>query len=224
MKRLWFLLAGLVSALPVAADSPHFGEARPLEFTVLVGRERTVLESKIQSSPTTVARAGISWREQFGPRVTIGLFGGYTSVTQTGNPLTAGLKLEGYHAGISLQLALLQTERVRLFIAGDYAYQDVDRASGEQSVELEWYERRARLGAAVALASRVQIYGGGSYGRIDGQERVTGTVNDTSDFSRRARHGSFLGLELNVEPGGYAGVETYSGISRGGKIYFEKRF
>jgi hypothetical protein len=223
VKRLWLLLAGLVPALPAAADPPHFGEARPFEFTVLIGRERTVFESDIRSSPTTVRRVGISWREQFGPRVAIGLFGGYTSVTQTGNPLTAGLKLDGYHAGISLHLALLQTERVRLFIAGDYAYQDVDRTGGEQSVALEWYELRARLGAAVALAPRVQIYGGGSYGHIDGQERVTGAVNGTTDFERRARYGGFLGLNFNVEPGGYVGVEAWSGLGRGGKIYFEKR-
>lgn len=223
MKRLWLLLAGFTLMPPAAAGPPRFDEARPFEFTVTAGRERTVFESDTQSSPTTVKRVGISWHEQFGPRVEIGLFGGYTSVTQTGNPLTAGLKLDGYHAGISLRLALLQTERVRLFIGSDYAYQDVDHVGGEQSVTLEWYELRARLGAAAALTPRVHLYGGGSYGYIDGQERATGAVDRTTDFERRRRYGGFLGLDFNVEPGGYVGVEAWSGLSRGGKVYFEKR-
>jgi hypothetical protein len=30
------------------------------------------------------------------------LFGGYVYVTQTGNPITAGIELDGFHAGFSM--------------------------------------------------------------------------------------------------------------------------
>ncbi len=177
-----------------------------------------------QSYDTTSRRIGVSWREKTSEHVTLGMYGGYAYVTQMNNPATAGLQLDGYHVGFSLQGILLGGQRASLIYSVTYTYQKVDHKSDTQTVVIDWSESQAQLGTIIALTKKLRLYGGGSYGYIKGQERANGTITHTTDISRDARAGGFLGIDWNVDPDGYIGVEASAGLTRGGEIYFKRSY
>jgi hypothetical protein len=200
------------------------GDDTRLDFSVRFDQSKIDLKYGANDINTTVKRVGVYWHERFSERLRLGLFGGYTALTQTNSPLTAGSTLEGYHAGVTLHVNLIQTKRLHLFFSFDYAYQDVDNHKDGQTVDISWTEPNARLGAAVNLSANVRVFGGANYGSIDGQERDSGTVNQTVDFEHRGRSGGFVGADLRLDESGFVGIAARSGLNRGGEIYFKKLF
>jgi hypothetical protein len=221
-------LLGLLMIMPVLAEAA--GPLTPdnrvesLDFSLRFTRAKMPLDYGDRAYDTTSRWIGLSLRETAGQRVTLGMYGGYAYVTQTGNPVTAGMELGGFHAGFSLHGVILENRRVSLFYALDYTYQKVDHTDDTQTVVIDWSQSQAHLGAIAALTQNFRFYGGGSYGRLDGEERASGTVNRTTAISRDARGGGFLGLDLNTDPDGYVGIEVRSGLTRGGEIYFKRRY
>lgn len=226
MKRRtvsWLLLALPVlveAAGPLAPED----NSKAVDFSLRFARAKAPFDYGTRDYDTTSRWLGVSLREKTSEHLTLGMYGGYAYVTQTNNPVTAGIELNGYHAGFSLHGVILAGRRASLFYALDYTYQKVDHKSDTQTVVIDWSEPHAQLGAVIAITQRLRLYGGGNYGYIDGEERVSGAVNRTTGFSRDSRAGGFLGLDLNVELDGYADIEAGSGLTRRGEIYFKKRF
>ena len=227
MRRLTALL--LIFILPAPAEAagplvPADNNSSTLDFSLRFARTKMPLDYAGRTQDSTSSWLGVSLREQASKRVTLGMYGGYAWLTQTNNPVTAGIELDGYHAGFSLHGVLLEGQRASLYGALDYGYQKADHKGDAQTVVIDWTQSQAQLGVMLALAERWRLYGGGSYGKIDGEERASGSVNHTLAFERGARSGGFLGLDLNVETDGYIGIEARSGLMRGGEIYFKRRF
>jgi hypothetical protein len=218
----------LLMIMPVLAEAA--GPLTPdnrvesLDFSLRFASAKMPLDYGGRTYDTTSRWIGLSLREKASQSVTLGMYGGYAYVTQTGNPVTAGMELDGFHAGFSLHGVMLENRRALLFYAFDYTYQKVDNKSDAQTVVIDWSQPQAQLGAIISLTQNFRFYGGGSYGRIDGEERTSGTVNRTTAISRDAHGGVFLGLDLNTDPDGYVGIEVRSGLTRGGEIYFKRRY
>src|SRR3989344_6100580 len=177
-------LLGLLMIIPVLAEAagplpPDVRVAGP-DFSLRFARAKMPLDYGDRSYDTTSRWIGLSLREKAGQRVTLGMYGGYAYVTQTGNPVTAGMELDGFHAGFSLHGIILENRRVSLFYAIDYTYQKVDHKSDAQTVVIDWSQSQAQLGAIAALTQNFRFYGGGRYGRIDGEEGARGTGNRTT--------------------------------------------
>lgn len=227
MKRgiLWgwlLLMPGLVqAATPLMTDDPD----RTLDFSLYFTSSKAPFDySDGNTYDTTSHMIGAEFREKVGAHLMLGMHGGYTYVTQTGNPLTSGIELDGYHFGLSLYGGLFESQRASLYYAFDYTYQQVDYSNDSQSVTIEWGYPTAQLGASIMLGNRLRLYGGGGYGRIDGDERASGDVNHTTDFSRSARAFEFLGLDLNLGPNGYIGIAGGAGLNRSAEIYFKQNY
>lgn len=227
MKRglLWACL--LFTPLPAQAGDymTPYERDRTVDVSLRFASAKSPLDySDGHAYDTTSRWIGLTLREQMSSRLALGMYGGYAWVIQTGNPLTAGLELGGYHAGFSLDGVLFESRNAALYYALDYTYQKVDDKTDGQTVVLDWSAPRALLGASVAIAHGLRLYGGGGYGYIDGEERASGTVNHTIDFSRSSRAFGFLGLDLNVDPDGYVGIEADTGLTRRAEIYFRRRY
>ena len=219
---------GLLMIVPVLAEAagpltPDDRVAGP-DISLRFASARMPLNYGGRTYDTTSRWIGLSVREKASRSVTLGMYGGSAYVTQSGNPLTAGIELDGFHAGFSLHGVMIENRRVSLFYALDYTYQKVDNTDAAQTVVIDWSQSQAQLGAIAALTQNFRLYVGGSYGRLDGEERASGTINQTTDISRDARVGGFLGLDLNTDPDGYVGIEVRSGLTRGGEIYFKRRY
>jgi hypothetical protein len=208
------------AAGPLTPDDHALG----MDFSLRFASATMPLNYNGLAHDTTSRLMGVSLRQEVSQHITLGMYGGYAYVTQSGNPVTAGLELDGYHAGFSWHGILFASQHASLFYALDYTYQKVDHPGESQTVVMDWSQPQAQLGAIVALTKYFRVYGGGSYGRIDGEERVSGATNLTTDFNRAARAGGFLGFDLNTDVDGYIGVELRSGLTRGAEIYFKRRY
>jgi hypothetical protein len=221
MLLMLFLPALVEGAGPL---TPHDSQASTLDFSVRFARHKIPLEYGNRTQDSSSRWLGISLREKAGERITLGMFGGYAFLTQTNNPVTAGIELEGYHAGFSLHGLLIEGQRLSLYSSVEYIYQKVDHKNDLQTVVIDWALPRAEIGVMAKLARHWRFYGGGTYGKIDGEERASGSINQTLSFERGAMSGGFIGLDLNVETDGYIGIEARLGLVRGGEIYFKRRF
>ena len=227
MKRgifwVWLLcMPGLAqAATPLMVEERD----RNLDFSLYFTRSKMPFDYTDGHTYDTTSRwIGVEFREEVAQQLMLGMHGGYTYVTQTGNPLTSGIELNGYHFGLSLYGTILESRRASLYYAFDYTYQQVENSNDNQSVTIGWSEPAAQIGASIMVGRRLRLYGGGGYGRIDGEERASGEVNHTTDFSRSARALGFLGLELNLGPDGYIGVEAGTGLTRSAEIYFKQSY
>lgn len=215
----------LAAALPVPAQEwggPY--TERPLDFSVRFARQELELERAGARIDSTLDRVGIAWRERFGERLRLGLFLDYASLTQENRPLTAGLELTGYYAGVSLDADLARLGPAALFLQASLAYLRLDDDTPDQSIVLSWTEPAARLGLRAPLGGRLRGYAGVRYGVIDGEERLRGSTNETRSLAEEDRVGGFAGLELALERDGYIGVTAASGPDRTVGIYFGRDF
>lgn len=219
------LLALLAVAAPVSAAD--WGGAAyadlPLDFSLRFARQELDLVGD-GSGDTTIDRVGIGWRERYGERLELGLVLDYVALTQENVPVTAGRELTGYHAGVSLDTDLLRLGPAALFLRAGLGYLRVDDDSPAQSIVISWTEPTLRLGVRGPLAGGLRAYGGVRYGTIDGEERLSGTMNETRSLEEDDRIGGFAGLELALEHGGYVGLSAETGIDRTVGIYFGRTY
>lgn len=226
IRHLFPLLIFLtISGLADAAGPPTSDDnGNSVDFSVRLARAKTSLDYGSQDIDTTIRWLGLSLREKVSKHVTLGMYGGYAYVTQTDNPVTQGIELNGYHAGFTLLGFLYTSQRATLYYTLDYAYQKVDHKGATQTVVIDWFDSRAEIGGLVALTGQVRLYGGGGYGYLDGEERDSGTVNSTKNFKGAERVGGFIGLDLKTDPSGHVGIEARAGMARRVEIYFKRSY
>lgn len=219
------LLALLALAAPVSADDWSGGvySELPLDFSLRFARHELDLAGD-GARDTTVDRVGIGWRERYADNLVLGLFLDYVALTQENEPLTAGRELTGYHAGVSLDADLLRFGPGALFLRAGLGYLRVDDDTPTQAVVISWTEPSLRLGVRGPIAGGLRAYGGVRYGTLDGEERLSGTVDETRSLEEDDRVGGFVGLELALEPGGYVGLSAETGPDRTVGIYFGRTF
>jgi hypothetical protein len=210
-------------AAPCAEDRIHPYD-RPLDFTLTLSHHTLDLAYNGSNVDTAIDRASLSWRERYGERLQLGLIGGYTSLSQTNNAATSGHDLNGYHAGLSLNVDLWRTDRANSFFEALWLYQKVDHDSGSQRVEIVTYEPRARVGVGLALAPQIWSYAGVRYGAINGEQRQSGQITGTNKIKEARKTGGFAGFELRLEGDGYVGIAAESGVDRVFSIYFGRRY
>ncbi|GMQ92175.1 MAG: hypothetical protein BMS9Abin11_1496 [Gammaproteobacteria bacterium] len=223
------LALGLTSGgfVPAQAAGPirvDWGEAK-LDFALRLSRYKTTFDYGTLDIRSTLEEITTSWRYRISKRLQVGFVAGYSSLSQRDNPPTAGLDLNGWHAGVGLHFNLFHSKYVDLVFSTDYTFNDLSGdATNSDSVDIEWAKSRALIGLTVRAGKRVQLYGGSIYNRIDGEQRQTGTVNQTLDFKQDRTSGAFVGLDINLERQGFFGVEIQSGETKGIGFYFKRFF
>jgi hypothetical protein len=197
---------------------------RPLDFALHLSNADIPIDDGTSVAATEVQRIGITWRERYGQHLQLGFLGGASYLTQRNNAATAGLELDGYHAGLSLDIDLYDDARANLQLSATYLYQRVDSDRPNQRVVIAWREPSARFTAGVALGGRLWASAGVRYGGIDGEQRLSGTVNQTRDVERRATTGSVAELELKLDDNGYVRLTAMSGMERSVALHFGRRY
>lgn len=223
MKRLLLMALALPGLAGAADNGLALYSERPLDFSLRFSQASLDLDDGTARRDTSVDRITLAWRERYGERLQLGLLGGWSFLTQGNNPVTAGRELDGYHAGVSLDLDLYSAQRATLFLAAAWLYQRVDDESDSQRVVISWNEPSVRVGISGWVGGGVRAYGGARYGGIDGEQRLSGTLNETRAIAQVGRTGGFAGLELALERDGYVGVAA-SGPERRVSLYFGRRF
>ena len=189
-----------------------------------LSRYKTSFDLSGSSIRSTLEEATASWRQRIGKRMQIGFVAGLSSLSQVGNPPTAGQDLDGWHAGMGLHFNLFHSKYVDLNLSVDYTFNDLQNDGTGDQIDIEWAKSRALLGVNIRLGQRIQLYGGTSVNRIDGEQRRTGSINQTLDIREDRRSGSFFGLDISLGDKGYVGIEAQSGETKGIGFYFKRFF
>jgi hypothetical protein len=217
--------AGALHASPATAVGPpsRHDDATKWEFTLQGGRADMTFDYSGTKVDTRVDMASLVLRQRIAEQIHLGVFGGWTALSQNANPATAGFKPQGYHAGISLDANFITHERWSAFGGAGYTYQRVEDDDAGQTVRLNWDEWRAYLGGSYGLGA-ARFYGGINYGVADGTQRTTGAIDTTAGFETSGKAGGFLGVDLRVDQDDYIGVEGRSGLDEGWLLYFRHRY
>lgn len=214
--------AVLLSSLPVQAALPELEEnPSPQAFALRFSRVRTPLGGT--DDPSLVGSAGLSWQQVAASYLQVGVLAGYTAVTQTGRPLTAGMRLEGYHAGLVVRGLAWPRPFLQVLIETRYVYYHVKDTLAGQNVALDWQETEIAGGGIWYPLDSLRLFGSLHYGALDRQERAYGTMNHTLDFNTN-KGGGAVGLEFSVDPSGDIGVQRSWGLHDGFTIYFQRRW
>lgn len=223
MKRL-VLLVALVSTVVDADDRAHPYADRPLNFSLTLSTRSYDLDYGGSTIDTSVDRVTASWRERYGERLQLGFFGGPAYLTQTNNTATSGHELNGYHAGLSLDIDLWRARSMDAFFSAVWLYQKVDHDASGQRVTIATSEPGVRLGTGVSVVPNLRFHGGFRYGGIRGEQRLSGTMNETRTVRESRQGGGFAGIELTLDRDGYVGLDAHSGTDRGVGISFGRYF
>ncbi len=223
LRRKLLLAAGLaLAASTAAADEPRLADRR-LDFSLYLNRARTDLDYPGDRVSTRIDRIGIHWREQYQP-LWLGLMGGWSYVTQTQHPATAGLELGGYHVGFTFELELYAAQPLRVALEGGYLYERVDEGTDGNDVELDWHIPWVQVLAKWRPVPVWELYGGVRYDYIEGEQRLRGAVNSTTDIDHRAETGGVVGIKLNVDGDGYVALEGNDGATHSVALHFGRRY
>lgn len=222
LRASLLLAAGIVAASAAAADEGNRIDP-PSDFGLSINRSETDLDYPGDAVSTRINRIGVHWRERYAP-LWLGLVGGYSYVTQTGHPATAGLELAGYHAGVTFEATLYATSGTRVTFGGEYLYERVREETDGDDVALAWHIPSARLRAEWRWTPLLELYGGVRYDYLKGEERLHGTRRSTIDVEHGPEAAGMAGLQLHLDDGGYVTLEANGGAVRGVTLSFGRQF
>lgn len=217
MTPLRCLFIALIGMLPPAAMAQ-------LDFALDLERGESQWEAAGDSVDTTLRRAGIRLYETFDAGPALGLLLGRAWLTTQGYPLTAGMTLEGYYAGISARQAVFTSPRISFDVLARYVYHDLDERNDGQRVSITFEEYGADADARLHLSEAWSLIAGGGYADITGDQRASGAVSSDADLEAQGSWGGRAGVEWNAGADGHVGFIVESGLRDGARLYFQRRF
>lgn len=173
---------------------------------------------------STTTRLLAVWHESFGQYLKGGLRLAYLDVSQAANPLPSGLNSTGYGLGFDLHTGLLDRHMLQLGVRFSYDYQSTRGKSPDQVSDFVWHTGEIGLDLVVAPASRLSFLTGASLTWLDGEQRVSGNINQVLPFSEDTPFGYYAGLRLRTDATGSIGVRFYGGVRQGGEFVFRRHF
>lgn len=176
------------------------------------------------SRETTTTRLLAVWHERFGQSLKGGLRLAYLDVSQATNPLPSGQNTTGYGLGFDLHAGLLDRQILQLGLRFAYDYQSTQGKSPEQVSDLVWHTGEIGLDMVLAPASRLSFLTGASLTWLDGEQRVSGNINQLIPFNEDEPFGYYAGLRLKTDATGSIGLKYYGGLRQGGEFVFRRRF
>lgn len=213
------LVALLLFTVPIAAVAGEYGN---MDFSLQLSQSDLLLHYDDLDHDTNLERIGIEVFDTTRPHLHYGFLAGSSRLTLDGDPLLAGLNLDGYYAGLALRGVFGQNPR--LDVQGQYLYQDVRDANTSRDVFITWHEWRAELQASLRLGSPLTALAGLGYVNLDAEQRITGDGARTRGLREQTGTEKRLGLELNVDSNGRVGLHIQRGVFDSVSLVFARRY
>lgn len=214
------LFIGMLFSTPGWADN----DADISDFVLFISHKDTEWVYPATSRETTTTRLLAVWHESFGQSLKGGLRLAYLDVSQATNPFPSGQNTTGYGLGFDLHASLVERKTLHLGMRFAYDYQSTRGQSPDQVSDFAWHVGEIGLDMAFAPASRLSFLTGASLTWLDGEQRVSGNINQIIPFSDDEPFGYYVGLSLKTDATGSIGARYYGGIHRGGEFIFRRRF
>jgi len=212
----------LLLAVPGAAQADVY--ERGLDFSMVVSSSKTRWLYDHVERETRIKRLAATWLRPLGPSLRGGLRIAYLDMSQAGHPQAVGLNTTGTALGIELQQQLVKAAVVQLALRFAYDYARSEHASGEDRIENDWTTTTLGLDMIVAPRQTVSVLAGSSWVSVDGEERLSGSVNQVTAFEEDDAVGYYAGLSIKTDKSGRIGLRWYGGQSEGLFLNFSRRY
>jgi len=220
------LASGALSTIAMADTyrGPDLGD-QLVDFALHLERSDIRLRYDGVTYDSTVERLGVALTQSLGPGLDGILSAGYEDITQSDNPDLAGQAPNGYYGGIALRGHLLSSRRFDATVSLHYSYHHLDAApASDQDITLTWHQAWTELAAGFRPSARLRLFAGARYGFVNGDQRLSGSINRTTRFQQDTGTGYFGGLDVNVDRTGHIGLRVDGGQFRGAEMFFARRF
>lgn len=218
--RLFLAFLGFSITTPAGATSLP----PSLSFGLHLTRLDTSLRNGQQDITTTVKQIGIASIDLSQENLQPGLAIGYAYISDSDQPVTAGMVLQGFFIAPSLRGVLFDNRLLSGTLTATYLYQWVKDSNADRSVRMEWQQPQLDLDVKCHISRQINLLVGAQYGRADVDETVTGNVEQTLTLKTGPTLGYRAGVEVEVGGEGQIGIYLYRAISDGVELYFQRQF
>lgn len=195
-----------------------------LDFTLVVASSKTRWLYNNIERETRINSITAIWLQALSDSIRGGLRIAYLDVSQASHPHAVGLNTTGNALGIELQTRLVDTSLLQLSLRFAYDYASTRDSMDDQKIETEWYTTTAGIDVIIAPRNNINLLAGSSLVSVDGEEQLTGTVNEITAFEEHEPLGYYAGLSIKTDKSGSIGLRWHGGHSRGLFLNFSRHF
>lgn len=177
-----------------------------------------------QVQQTTMTRLLAVWHESFSPILKGGLRLAYLDLSQASNPLPSAQNSTGYGLGFDIHTLLLDQRLMRLELKFAYDYQSTGGRSPDQTTDFVWHTGQAGIDVILIPRTSLSLLTGISLTFIDGEQRVSGDLNQIIPFDEDEPFGYYAGVNLKTDATGSIGFKWYGGTKQGVEFVFRREF
>jgi hypothetical protein len=173
---------------------------------------------------TTTTRLLAVWHESFSPSLKGGLRLAYLDLSQPSNPLASAQNSTGYGLGFDIHALLLDRSLFQLGLVFAYDYQSTQGNSPDQTSDFVWHTGVAGIDMIIAPTAQFSVLAGANLTYIDGEQRVSGNINQVIPFNEDEPLGYYAGLALKTDATGSIGLKWHGGTMQGVEFVFRREF
>lgn len=213
----WFSLVLAASILaPFANARAEFFE-RGLEVAAGYVTGELYLHDGTDAIWTRIRRAGIEYDERYGGGVTIGLIGGYATVSQD-----QGARLAGNYLGVIGHIAAVSGGPATLSLGGRYLYQNLGDDNSTPPRTIDWQEWGLDSRLEYRVAGQWTLAVGGRYDWVVADQLTKDLVATTATLKAQRHASRYLGLVFETDPGGFVAIALQRGMMDSSEIVFRR--
>ena len=220
MKWFW-IHAGLfvLQGLPSVAAAAH---PEPFGFALMLERYEVRFAVPDRAVNSVNEKIGITLWEPAQSEISLGLTLGQLFLSQSDYPTVAGRDFNGYFVDLSASRMFAEFGPTKYLGEVAYGYQQAADSRSEASVR--WHTLRLGGGLRVQISRLLALSAAATYGALRGVDNTARPVQRTVKFEESTNLGATVGVELNVDRGGYVGLSVEAGARHGLSLNFARRY
>lgn len=211
-----------VSSTTFAAETTYYPDSQQaFDFSLSFSNSDVDLRAGGGKYPVSLDRIGILVFTQLEPHLQLGFITGSSNLDLDNDPLTAGMNLAGYHAGLAMRSVFGRNPQIGL--QANYLYQETKDETDTQATTLSWYEWSAGAFGKIILGQLV-LSAGWTLQDVDARRRTTGDINDTQQLKLDSDSQGQLGIAWLVSSGGRVSLRLQRGSYQRVEFRFSRKF
>ena len=192
---------------------------RDIEFAARYVTGELYLQDGAVTIWNRVRRAGVEYDERYSGGVTIGLIGGYGTLSQN-----EGASLAGNYLGVVGRITAVSGPRAGLSVGGRYLYQNLGGDTSTRPRTVDWQEWGLDTRLSYRVARQWILVLGGRYDWVVADQVTKGLVSTTITLKAERHTSQYVGVAFETDPGGFVTVALQRGMMDATEIVFRRVF
>ena len=220
LRPLAWLLVLLTA--PCLAMADRYEDRQDFSLTVASGTTRWLYNDTPRE--TRLRSMTASWVQPMSPSLRGGLNLTYLDTSQATHPQAVGLNTAGDGLGIDLAMQLLNIAHFELGLRFAYDYARTGYKLDGQQIENTWTTTTLGLDAVLSLGKTLRLLAGTAWVSVEGEERLSGDVNQLTTFKEETSTAYYAGLSIRIDSRDHIDLRWTGGYQNGLVLGFTHRY